>query len=345
MAVPAKDNSRKLVTIIGGSGFIGRHIARALAREGYRIRVAVRRPELAGHVQPLGKVGQIIPVQANVRYPESVEAACASAYAVVNLVGILHSAGPQTFTALHAAGAEVAARAAAQAGARIFVQMSALGADSSSPSEYARTKSEGEARARRAFPGAIIMRPSIVFGPEDGFFNRFAALARVSPLLPLIGGGRTRLQPVFVGDVAEAFARLIDRGVADGRIYELGGPEIYTFRELMRFTLRTIMRRRLLLPLPFAVARTLASVLQLLPKPPLTTDQVLQLQRDNIVSDDAVNDGRTLAGLGVTARDIEAIVPSYLYRYRRAGQFTEIERMDTLLARGIDALRRRDRAP
>jgi NADH dehydrogenase len=345
MAVPVKDNSHKLVTIIGGSGFIGRHIVRALAREGYRIRVAVRRPDLAGHVQPLGKVGQIVPVQANIRYPESLEAACTSAYAVVNLVGILHSAGPQTFTALHATGAEVAARAAAQAGTRIFIQMSALGADPSSPSEYARTKSEGEARARSAFPGAIIMRPSIVFGPEDGFFNRFAALARVSPVLPLIGG-RTRFQPVFVGDVAEAFARLIDRGVADGRIYELGGPEIYTFRELMRFTLRTIVRRRLLLPLPFAVARILASVVQLLPKPPLTTDQVLQLQRDNIVSDEAVNDGRTLAGLGVTARDIEAIVPSYLYRYRRAGQFTEIEhRMDTLPARGIDALRRRDRAP
>ncbi|MGH6874266.1 MAG: complex I NDUFA9 subunit family protein, partial [Aestuariivirgaceae bacterium] len=321
-----KDNSHKLVTVIGGSGFIGRHIVRALAKDGYRIRVAVRRPDLAGHLQPLGKVGQIVPVQANVRYPDSLDAVCTSAYAVINLVGILHGAGPQTFESVHALGAEAAARAASHARAAIFIQMSALGADPESPSEYARTKAVGEVRARKAFPGAIILRPSIVFGPEDGFFNRFAAMARLSPVLPLIGGGRTRFQPVFVGDIAEAVTRLLDRGVADGRAYEFGGPEIYSFRDLMRFTLRTVMRRRLLLPVPFGIAAGMASILQLLPRPTLTKDQVLLLRRDTVVGDEAAHEGRTLKGLGVIPRDIEAIVPAYLYRYRRAGQFTEIER-------------------
>jgi uncharacterized protein YbjT (DUF2867 family) len=319
------DNSHKLVTIIGGSGFVGRHVVRALAKQGYRIRLAVRRPDLAGHIQPLGRVGQIVPVQANVRYPESLEAACASAYAVINLPGLLYNASPQTFEAVHVFGAEAAGRAAARCGARVFIQMSALGADPDSPSQYARTKAQGEDRARSAFPGSIVLRPSIIFGPEDGFFNRFAAMARFSPVLPLIGGGRTRFQPVFVGDVAEAIALLVERGVADGRTHEFGGPEIYTFKELMRFTLRTVMRRRLLLPLPFAIANAAAALLQLLPKPLLTIDQVQLLRRDNVVSDEAENQGRTLRGLGVAARDIEAIVPAYLYRYRRAGQFTEVE--------------------
>lgn len=328
------DNSHKLVTIIGGSGFVGRHVVRALAKRGYRIRVAVRRPDLAGHVQPLGKVGQIVPVQANVRYPESLEAACTSAYAVINLPGLLYDAGPQTFQAVHVFGAEAAGRAAATSGARVFIQMSALSADPDSPSQYARTKAEGEVRARNAFPGAIVLRPSIVFGPEDGFFNRFAAMARVSPILPLIGGGRTRFQPVFVGDVAEAVDLLVERGLADGRTYEFGGPEIYTFKELMQFTLRTIMRRRLLLPLPFAIANIAAALFQLLPKPLLTMDQVQLLRGDNVVSDEAENQGRTLRGLGLMPRDIEAIVPAYLYRYRRAGQFTETEhRLADLAAR------------
>jgi uncharacterized protein YbjT (DUF2867 family) len=346
MAAAVNDHSHKLVTVIGGSGFLGRHIVRALAKDGYRIRVAVRRPDLAGHIQPLGKVGQIVPVQANLRYPDSLDAACTSAYAVINLVGILHRTGPQTFESIHAQGAEAAALAASRAGAAIFIQMSALGANPDSASAYARTKAEGEVRARSAFPGAIIIRPSIVFGPEDAFFNRFAAMARISPVLPLIGGGRTRFQPVFVGDVADAIAKLLDRGIADGRVYELGGPETYSFRDLMRFTLRTVMRRRLLLPVPFGIATGLASILQLLPRPFLTQDQVLLLQRDNVVSDEAANDGRTLKGLGLAPRDIEAMVPSYLYRYRRAGQFTEIERrLESLLSRGIDTLRGRDRAP
>ena len=345
MPAAVSDNSHKLVTVIGGSGFLGRHIIRALAKDGYRIRVAVRRPDLAGHVQPLGRVGQIVPVQANVRYPDSLDAACASAYAVINLVGILHRAGPQTFESVHAQGAGAAARAASRAGAAMFIQMSALGANPGSLSAYARTKAEGEVRARDVFPGAIVIRPSIVFGPEDAFFNRFAAMARMSPVLPLIGGG-TRFQPVFVGDIAEAIAKLLDRGVADGRVYEFGGPEVYSFRDLMRFILRTVMRRRLLLPVPFGIAGVMASIFQLLPGALLTQDQVLLLQRDNVVSDEAANEGRSLKGLGLVPRDIEAIVPSYLYRYRRAGQFTEIERrLETLFSRGIDTLRGRDRAP
>jgi NADH dehydrogenase len=319
------DNSHRLVTIIGGSGFVGRHVVRALAKRGYRIRVAVRRPDLAGHVQPLGKVGQIVPVQANVRYPESLRAACASAYAVINLTGVLHSSSAQTFSAIHVLGAEAAARAALESGAQIFIQMSAIGAKADSPSEYARTKAEGEIRARKAFPGAMVIRPSIVFGPEDSFFNRFAALARVSPFLPLIGGGRTRFQPVFVGDVAEAMERLLERAEADGKTYELGGPETYTFKQLMRFTLNTVIRRRLLLPLPFPLASAAAFFLQLLPRPMLTLDQVRLLRTDNIVSEEALKEDRTLSGLGIAARDIEAIVPAYLFRYRRAGQFTEAQ--------------------
>ncbi|HEX9596410.1 MAG TPA: hypothetical protein VF982_05985, partial [Anaerolineales bacterium] len=184
-------------------------------------------------------------------------------------------------------------------------------------------KARAEVRAAKAFPGAIVIRPSIIFGPDDSFFNRFAALARFSPVLPLIGGGRTRFQPVFVGDVAEAINSLVERGLADGRIYEFGGPEIYTFKQLMQFTLRTIMRRRLLVPLPFVMAKAAAAVIQLLPKPLLTMDQVQLLRRDNVVSEEAANQARTLPGLGITPRDIEAIVPTYLYRYRRAGQFTE----------------------
>jgi uncharacterized protein YbjT (DUF2867 family) len=319
------DNSHKLVTIIGGSGFIGRHIVRSLAKRGYRIRAAVRRPDLAGHLQPLGKVGQIMPVQANLRYPDSIEVACASAYAVINLPGVLYNRRRQSFQAVHAEGAETAARAAARCGAQLFIHISALGADLESPSEYARTKAEGERRARAAFPAATIIRPSIAFGPEDSFFNRFAAMARFAPVLPLFGGGRTRFQPVFVGDVADGVECLVERGVPDGRTYEFGGPEIYTFKELMQFTLRTVMRRRLLLPIPFFAGRAAASLLQLLPHPLLTVDQLRLLRRDNVVSADAANEDRTLPGLGIMPRDIEAIVPSYLYRYRRAGQFTEWE--------------------
>lgn len=314
--------SDRLITIIGGSGFVGRHIVRALARRGYRIRVACRRPDLAGHLQPLGNTGQIMAVQANVRYPASLAAACEGAYAVINLTGVLHSAGAQSFDAVHVFGAEASAKAAKGAKARLFIQMSAIGADAGSSAAYARSKAEGEARARANFPGAIVLRPSIVFGPEDGFFNRFAELARFSPFLPLIGGGDTKFQPVFAGDVGEAVARLVDAGEADGKTYELGGPEALSFRQLMQFTLDTIERNRLLLPMPWGIAKVQAAIMGLLPKPMLTTDQVELLRHDNVVSEEARREGRTLQGLGVTPQGIEGIVPGYLYRYRKAGQFT-----------------------
>lgn len=319
MTVPT---SERLITLIGGSGFVGRHVARALARRGYRVRVACRRPDLAGHVQPLGAPGQVMPVQANVRYPASLAAVCDGAFAVVNLTGVLHSSGAQSFEAVHAFGAEASARAAKAARARLFIQMSALGVSSDSSSDYAKTKAQGEMRARASFPGAIIIRPSIIFGPEDSFFNRFAALSRFAPALPLIGGGETKFAPVFVGDVAEAIARLIDRGDADGKTYELGGPQELTFKQLMQFTLDTVGRQRLLVPVPWAIAKIQAMILGLLPRPPLTTDQVELLKTNNVVSEKARNDRRTLEGLGITPSGIEAIVPSYLYRYRKAGQFT-----------------------
>lgn len=314
--------SDRLITIIGGSGFLGRHIVRALARRGYRIRVACRRPDLAGHLQPLGNTGQIAAVQANVRYPASLASACEGAYAVINLTGVLYSAGAQSFDAVHAFGAEAAAQAAKSAKAQLFIQMSAIGADAASTAAYARSKAEGEARAQAAFPGAIVLRPSIVFGPEDSFFNRFAALARTSPFLPLIGGGETRFAPVFAGDVAEAVALLIERGEANGKTYELGGPQVLSFRQLLEFTLNTIGRKRLLLSLPWRVAKLQAAVLGMLPHPPLTIDQVEMLKSDNVVSPEARRDGRTLEGLGITPQGIEAIVPAYLYRFRKAGQFT-----------------------
>ena len=311
----------KVVTVFGGSGFLGRHVVRALCKRGHRIRVAVRRPDLAGHLQPLGRVGQIHAVQANLRHPASVEAAVRDADAVVNLVGILFERGRQRFVDVHARGAETVARTAAALGASL-VHISAIGADENSPSLYARTKAMGEKLVLAAVPSAAIMRPSIMFGPEDSFFNRFAAMARISPVLPLIGGGSTRFQPVFAGDVAIAIADAVDGKTKPGTIYELGGPEIRTFRELMEFMLATIGRRRLLLPIPFPLAKLQASVLGLLPKPLLTTDQVELLKRDNIVSEAAIRDGRTLEGLGIDPIAIEAVVPSYLWRYRKSGQYS-----------------------
>jgi uncharacterized protein YbjT (DUF2867 family) len=309
-----------LVTVFGGSGFLGRHVVRALARRDYRIRVAVRRPDLAGHLQPLGRVGQIHAVQANVRYPDSVTAAARHADIVINLVGILYERGARTFQAVHVEGADAVARAAAAVGARL-IHVSAIGTDANSPSGYARTKAAGEAAVRAAVPAATIFRPSILFGPEDDFFNRFAAMARLSPVLPLVGGGHTRFQPVFVGDVAEATARAVDGEVAAGTTYELGGPEVKTFRELMEFVLATTGRRRLLLPLPFPLATFQATFLQFLPKPPLTPDQVKLLRVDNVVSPEAERERRTLPALGVEPTTIAAVVPTYLWRFRKYGQF------------------------
>jgi len=318
------DAANKLVTVIGGSGFIGRHLVRALAQRGYRIRPAMRRPDLAGHLQPLGSVGQIMPVQANVRYPDSVLAACQDADIVINLTGILSNTGSQTFDAIHVFGAETSAKAARQAGAKSFIQMSAIGADAGSGSAYARTKAEGEARAKASFRGAIIVRPSVVFGPEDDLFNRFASMARIAPALPLIGGGETLFQPVFAGDVADGMSELAthhDRH--KGQTFEFGGPETMSLKQIMEFTLETTARKRFLAPLPFGLAKMMAAVLGLLPKPLLTMDQVELLKSDNVVSEACKADGRTLEGLGISPQGIESIVPSYLYRYRRAGQFTK----------------------
>jgi NADH dehydrogenase len=310
-----------LVTVYGGSGFVGRHVVRALVKRGHRVRVAVRRPDLAGHLQPLGRVGQIHAVQANLRDAASVEAAARDADALVNLVGVLFERGKQRFEIVHARGAEIVAQTAAKFGVPL-VHGSALGADQNSPAAYARSKAEGERLVLAAAPQATIMRPSIVFGPEDSFFNRFAGLARISPALPLIGGGKTRFQPVFAGDVATAVADAVDGKAKPGTIYELGGPEIRTFRELMEFMLAVIGRRRLLLPLPFPIAKLQASILGLLPKPPLTVDQVEMLKRDNVVSEDAKREGRTLQGLSIDPILMEAVVPSYLWRFRKAGEFS-----------------------
>ncbi|MFZ1065797.1 MAG: complex I NDUFA9 subunit family protein [Pseudolabrys sp.] len=309
-----------LVTVYGGSGFLGRHVVRALAKRNYRIRVAVRRPELAGFLQPLGRVGQIHAVQTNLRHAPSVEMAARDAQVLVNLVGILFERGRQRFDAVHAYGAEQVALAANAHGARM-VHVSAIGADANSSSVYGRSKTNAEHLALAAQPSTTIMRPSILFGPEDDFFNRFAALARISPALPLVGGGLTRFQPVFVGDVASAIADAVDGKTRPGTVYELGGPDVRTFRELMQFVLTTIERKRLLVSLPFVMARAQAAFLQYFPKPVLTPDQVELLRSDNVVSQAATSEARTLQGLGIDPSPIEAIVPSYLWRFRKTGQF------------------------
>jgi uncharacterized protein YbjT (DUF2867 family) len=309
-----------LVTVFGGSGFLGRHVVRALAKLGYRIRVAVRRPELAGFLQPLGRVGQIHAVQANVRHSASVEAAARDADVVIDLVGILFERGRQKFDAVQAFGAEAVALAAAAFGARM-IHVSALGADEQAPSRYARSKAVGEKLVLAAVPSAVILRPSVLFGPEDDFFNKFAAIARFSPALPLIGGGHTRFQPVFAGDVASAVVAAIEGRVKDGEVYELGGPQVCSFKELMQFMLTTIERRRLLVPIPFALAKFQAAFLRLLPKPLLTPDQVELLRGDVIVSDKAKREARTLEALGIDPVPMAAIVPSYLWRFRKTGQF------------------------
>ena len=315
-------NLDTLVTVFGGSGFLGRHVVRALAKREYRIRVAVRRPELAGHLQPLGRVGQIHAVQANLRYPASVEAAMRDSRAAINLVGILAESGAQTFDAVQGVGAGTVARAAAAAGASM-VHVSAIGADENSPSGYGRAKAAGEKAVLAAVASATILRPSVVFGPEDQFTNRFAALARMSPALPLIGGGLTKLQPVYVGDVATAVADAVDGKTRRGAAYELGGPEVLTMREIMEIILDVTERRRMLMPLSFGLAKLQALFLQFAPGDfKLTPDQVMLLRSDNVVSDAAKTAGLTLEGLGITPDSMEAIVPQYLWRFRKAGQFT-----------------------
>ena len=313
-----------VVVVFGGSGFLGRHAVRALAREGWRVRAAVRRPDLAGHLQPMGAVGQIQPVQANLRYPDSIRRAVEGAQAVVNLVGILAKSGPQTFDAVHVAGARAVAGAAREAGARAMVHISALGADRRAKSNYARTKAAGEAGALEDFAGAVVLRPSLVFGPEDQLFNRFANLARFSPFLPLIGGGRTKVQPVYASDVGAAIAAACAGTAKPGTIYELGGPEVITFRQLLDRTQEWSARKRRYLRIPFWAAKL--GALLTLPLPnglrPLTVDQIRMLQSDNVVSEAAHAEGRTLAGLGIEhPQTTEAVVPGYLERFQPHGQF------------------------
>ena len=305
-----------LVTVFGGSGFLGRHTVRALARAGWRIKVATRHPNMAFFLRPLGAVGQIDFVKCDVADAEQVQHAVLGASAVVNLTGILFQKG-QTFEDVQADGAANIAQAAAAAGATSLVHISAIGADAESDSSYAVTKAEGETAVREAFPSATILQPSIIFGPEDGFFNKFAAMARMSPALPLIGGGKTRFQPVFVGDVAAAIVTALGSPDAKGRTYELGGPTSYSFKELLELILRETGRSRLLVPLPFGLAMFKAAFLQMLPNPLLTMDQVRLLKKDNVVSPTAAG----LADLGITPTSVEAVVPSYLWRYRAKGEY------------------------
>ncbi|MGQ0664238.1 MAG: complex I NDUFA9 subunit family protein [Pseudomonadota bacterium] len=304
------------ITVFGGSGFIGRYVVKRLAAQGWVVRVAVRDPVAASFLKPMGDVGQIVPMKANLTDPEAVAEAVKGAEAVVNLVGILYETRRQLFAELHGLAPARLARQAGAAGVRRFVQVSALGADAASPAAYARTKAAGEAGIRAAFPAATIVRPSIVFGPEDGFFNRFAAMARCLPALPLIGGGLTRFQPVYVGDVAEAITRLLADSGSAGRTYELGGPRVYTFKELMEIMLAEIGRKRFLVPLPFAVAQLQAAFFERLPVPPLTRDQIRLLKRDNVVTPGAPG----LAELGIEPSALEAIIPTYLGRFRKGGR-------------------------
>ncbi len=316
----ARQDQGPIVTVFGGSGFIGRHLVRALVKGGWRVRVAVRRPDLAGHVQPLGMPGQIYPVQANLRYPDSIAHALKGADAAVNLVGILHETGRQRFGSVQARGAEAVARAAAAEGIAKFVHMSALGADAASPSQYAQSKAYGEAAVRQHCPAAGIVRPSVVFGPEDDFFNRFAGLARLLPVLPLISGN-TKFQPVYVADVAAAIASLLDGKGRPGAVFELGGPRIMTMREIFSYVLEVTGRKRPLIPVPAALAEFQGALLGLLPKPMLTRDQVLLLKADNVVSKAAVAEHRVLQSLGITPTAVESVVPGYLWRFRKSGQF------------------------
>jgi NADH dehydrogenase len=324
-----------LATVFGGSGFLGRYAVRALAADGWRVRAATRRPDLAGYLQPMGAVGQIHPVQANLRYPESVAQAVEGADAVVNLVGILAEcrlcfsrAARQTFHAVHVAGARAAAKAAREAGAKYFVHVSAIGADRKYWARYARTKAAGEAAVLAEFPSAVILRPSLMFGPEDQLFNRFAAMASLpwplAPFLPLIGGGKTRFQPVYVGDVAAAVAAACAGKARPRGVYELGGPDIVTFRQILDLVQEWSGRRRWYLRIPFWLAQIGAFLTWPLPHGlrPLTVDQVRMLMRPNVVSDEAVEDGLTLAGLGIDGpHAMASIVPAYLERFQPQGQF------------------------
>jgi NADH dehydrogenase len=317
----------KLVTIFGGSGFVGRYIARRMAKEGWRVRVAVRRPNEALFVRPYGTPGQVEPVACNIRDDASVRAALRGADAVVNCVGILNRSGRNTFDAVQAEGAGRIARIATEEGVGQMVHISAIGADAGSDSNYSRTKAEGEAAVTAAFPGAVILRPSIIFGTEDGFFNRFASMSRLGPVLPVVGAN-TRFQPVHVDDVAQAAVKGV-LGQATPGVYELGGPEVDTFRGLMQRMLTVIQRRRAVVNVPFWAANIMgfafdalqAVTLGLIENKMITRDQVRNLRRDNVVSDGE----RGLADLGIQPTTMEAVLPDYLWRFRPSGQFAAIK--------------------
>jgi NADH dehydrogenase len=304
-------------TVLGGSGFIGRYIVQRLAAKGAVVAVVSRHARDAGFLRPLGDVGQIALIDAGLGDEARLAAALDGADAVVSSVGILYERGRQSFAAVHVHGPARLARLAQAAGVRRFVHISALAADIQSSSAYARSKAEGEAAVRAGFPGATILRPSVVFGPEDSFFNRFAALAIYLPALPLIGGGVTRFQPVYVGDVADAAIRCPDDPATAGRTYELGGPKVYTFRQLLEMLLAEIRRHRLLLDIPFALASLQARLMSLIPGAPLTPDQVELLKSDNMISSGAL----TLETLGIVPTPVEAILPTYLDRFRRGGWY------------------------
>ena len=313
----------KLVTVFGASGFVGRHVVRELAKRGHRVRAAIRHPHQAAFLQPMGTVGQIQMFQANIRHRTSVSDALAGADAAVNLVGILAPTGAQTFSSIQAQGAENIAAECARVGIDKVVHVSAIGADAASDSQYAKTKAEGENAFKKAVPSVSIVRPSIIFGPQDDFFNRFASMARVSPTLPLIGGGKTKFQPVYVDDVADAVVRLIDGEAPHGETYELGGPEVLTFKECLQLMLKIIDRKRILVPLPFFAAGVMGKTGDLISKLPLiqapiTADQVKLLKRDNVVSSGAKGFGE----LGIEPKTLDAILPTYLFRYRKQGQFS-----------------------
>jgi uncharacterized protein YbjT (DUF2867 family) len=319
MAIALADKG--LVTVFGGSGFLGRHVVRALLKRGWRVRAAVRRPDLAGHLQPLGMVGWVQPIQANLRYRWSVDRAVEGADAVVNLVAVMNNSGRQTVDTVNVFGARAVAEATRAAGLDRVVHVSAIGADPESDSAYGRSKAEAEAAVYETLPHSVVMRPSIMFGQEDHFFNRFAGMARMSPFLPLIGGGKTRFQPVFAGDVAQAIADSIEGKARPATTYELGGPEIHTFRECMEIMLEMIGRKRVLLPMPWGVASVLGTVLQYLPGKMLTPDQVRLLRVDNVVSEEAIEEKRTIKAFGIEPTTIEAVLPSYLSRFRATGEY------------------------
>lgn len=306
----------RIVTIFGGSGFVGRHIVQKFAENGDQVRVAVRHPNNAKFLKPLGAVGQITPVQASITDPKSLAHVMKGSDVVINLVGILYEKKSQTFERIHVEAAKNIAKTAAKLGIPTLLHMSALGADKDSHSRYASSKARGEQAVLKHFPSASIFRPSVIFGPEDAFLNRFAQMALLSPFLPLIGGGKTRFQPVYVGDVAECFFNASSLKDAKGKTYELGGPTIYTFKKLMVYLLQTIHRKRLLVPLPYWFAKIMGSVAQFLPTPPLTPDQVELLKADSVVSAQALQ----AHALGVEPKAMEAIAGEYLGRYRPRGQ-------------------------